>query len=158
MNEDLLRLKSLFEQGKTSSSEGTVELVGRRPAALLGRVAAPVPPGHTPGGTSWSWRSCEGARCVDIVYADSLGPVSADGFKFTTSPLLKGFEQAYAALEGVKCDILLTPHPGFAQVLEKLAAREAGKADAFIDPGACKAYAASGRRNLAARVATESGR
>jgi len=112
-------------------------------------------PGHTPGGTTWSWRSCEGARCVDIVYADSLGPVSADGFKYTTSPLLKGFEKSYAALEGMTCDILLTPHPGFAQVLEKLAAREAGKADAFIDPGACKAYAASGRKNLAARVATE---
>ena len=36
----------------------------------------------------------------------------------------------------MRCDILLTPHPAFAQVLEKLAAREAGKADAFVDPGA----------------------
>jgi metallo-beta-lactamase class B len=134
-----------------------VEVIREGQAQKVGSliVMPHMTPGHTPGGTSWSWRSCEGARCVDIVYADSLGPVSADGFKFTTSPLLKGFEQAYTALEGVKCDILLTPHPGFAQVLEKLAAREAGKADAFIDPGACKAYAASGRRNLAARVATE---
>jgi metallo-beta-lactamase class B len=112
-------------------------------------------PGHTPGGTSWSWRSCEGARCVDIVYADSLNPVSADNFKYTTSPLLKGFEKSYATLEGLKCDILLTPHPAFAQVLEKLAAREAGKMDAFIDPGACKAYVATARKNLAARVQTE---
>ena len=111
----------------------------------------------TPGGTSWSWRSCEGPRCLDVVYADSLGPVSADGFKYTTSPLLKAFEKSYATLEGVKCDILLTPHPGFAQLLEKLAAREAGKADAFIDSGACKAYVAAARKNLAARVATETG-
>ena len=43
-------------------------------------------------------------------------------------------------------------------MLEKLAAREAGKTDAFIDPGACKAYVASARKNLAARVATERGR
>ena len=39
-------------------------------------------PGHTPGGTSWSWRSCEGAQCATIVYADSLNPISAPGFRF----------------------------------------------------------------------------
>ena len=61
-----------------------------------------------------------------------------------------------ARLETMRCDILLTPHPAFAQVLEKLAAREAGKADAFIDPGACKTYAAAARKTLAARLATES--
>ena len=121
-------------------------------------VAAHMTPGHTPGGTSWSWRSCEGARCVDVVYADSLSPVSADGFKYSTSPLSKAFEQTYARLEGLTCDILLTPHPGFARVLEKLAAREGGKADAFIDPGACKAYVASARVNLARRLEMERAR
>jgi len=118
-------------------------------------VTAHLTPGHTPGGTSWSWRSCEGARCVDLVYADSLNPISNDTFKYTASPLLKGFEKSYATLEGLPCDILLTPHPAFAEVFEKLAAREAGKADAFIDPGACKRYAAAGRKNLAARIARE---
>jgi metallo-beta-lactamase class B len=118
-------------------------------------VMARMTPGHTPGGTSWSWKSCEGARCLDVVYADSLSPVSADGFKYTSSPLLKAFDTAYARLELMRCDILLTPHPAFAQVLEKLAAREAGKADAFIDPGACKAYVAAARTNLARRLETE---
>ena len=33
-------------------------------------------PGHSPGGTTWSWRSCEDGRCVDAVYADSQTPVS----------------------------------------------------------------------------------
>ena len=119
-------------------------------------VMARMTPGHTPGGTSWSWKSCEGPRCLDVVYADSLSPVSADGFKYTTSPLAKAFETTYARLEAMRCDILLTPHPAFAQVFEKLAAREAGKADAFIDPGACKTYVAVARKNLAARLATES--
>ena len=118
-------------------------------------VVAHLTPGHTPGGTSWSWRSCEGARCLDVVYADSLNPVSADAFKYTTSPLRQEFEQSYTRLEMVKCDILLTPHPAFAEVFEKLAARDAGKADAFIDPGACKRYVAAGRQNLAARVERE---
>src|ERR1044071_101762 len=42
-------------------------------------VTAHMTPGHTPGSTTWSWRSCEGPRCLDIVYADSLTAVSDDG-------------------------------------------------------------------------------
>ena len=118
-------------------------------------MAAHLTPGHTPGGTSWSWRSCEGARCVDLVYADSLNPISADTFKYTASPLLKGFEKSYATLERLPVRHPADAAPGFAEVFEKLAAREGGKADAFIDPGACKRYAAAGRKNLAARVARE---
>jgi len=118
-------------------------------------VMAHMTPGHTPGGSSWSWRSCEGPRCLDLVYADSLNPVSADGFRYTSSPLAKALETSHATLERLKCDILLAPHPAFAQVLQKLAAREAGKADAFIDAGACKTYVAAARKNLAVRLATE---
>src|SRR6185436_11032524 len=66
-------------------------------------VMARMTPGHTPGGTSWSWKSCEGARCLDVVYADSLTPVSADGFKYSTSPLAKAFEGSYARLETMRC-------------------------------------------------------
>ena len=129
--------------------EGQVVKVG----SLIARPH--MTPGHTPGGTTWTWKSCEGARCLDVVYADSVTAVSADGFKYSTSPLSKAFEQTFAALETMRCDILLTPHPAFAQVLEKLAAREMGKTDAFIDPGACRAYAATGRKSLATRLETE---
>ncbi len=27
--------------------------------------------GHTPGGSTWSWTSCEAERCLNFVYADS---------------------------------------------------------------------------------------
>ena len=36
------------------------------------RITAHATPGHTPGATSWSWESCEGERCLHMVYADSL--------------------------------------------------------------------------------------
>ena len=39
-------------------------------------------PGHAPGGASWTWRDCEGERCIDLVFADSLNPVSHDDFHF----------------------------------------------------------------------------
>lgn len=69
--------------------------------------------------------------------------------------MLELFERSYAALEGLQCDILLAPHPAFTRVFEKLAAREKGNADAFIEPGACKAYVAAGRDSLKRRVAQE---
>jgi metallo-beta-lactamase class B len=129
--------------------EGQVVKVG----SLIARPH--LTPGHTPGGTSWTWKACEGARCLDVVYADSVTPVSAERFKYASSPLLQGFEHTFAALETIRCDLLLTPHPAASGMFEKLAARDAGKADAFIDPNACKAYVATGRVNLARRLAQE---
>jgi len=129
--------------------EGQVVKVG----SLIARPH--MTPGHTPGGTTWTWKACEGERCLDVVYADSLTPVSADGFKYSTSPLAKAFEHSFAVLENMRCDILLTPHPDFSRVFERLAARDAGKADAFIDPNACKTYVDGARANLARRLETE---
>ena len=118
-------------------------------------LTAHLTPGHTAGGTSWSWRSCEGARCVDVVYADSLGPVSNSTYKYTSSPLLKGFDTSYATLDRLRCDIILAPHPGFVRLFEKLKARDAGTADAFVDTDGCKTYVAAARQNLARRLAEE---
>lgn len=41
-------------------------------------------PGHTPGGMSWSWNTCEEQRCLDIVYVDSISAVAADEYSFAT--------------------------------------------------------------------------
>jgi metallo-beta-lactamase class B len=122
------------------------------------RLTAHMTPGHTAGGTSWTWRSCEGARCLNVVYADSLSPVSNDTFKYTTSPLVRALEQSFTTLETLPCDILLTPHTGFSPILENLAARDAGKSDAFVDVRACEAYVRAMRANLAKRLDDERGR
>jgi metallo-beta-lactamase class B len=37
-------------------------------------VTAHLTPGHTPGGASFTFSSCEQARCLSLVYADSLNP------------------------------------------------------------------------------------
>jgi metallo-beta-lactamase class B len=120
-------------------------------------LSAHFTPGHTPGGTSWSWVSCEQQCCLHIVYADSLTSVSADSYRFSDHPgLLAGFEKSFATLETIPCDILLTPHPGFSNILGRLEARDkGGKPDAFINPGACKKLAQSSREALAKRIAQE---
>lgn len=122
-------------------------------------LTAHFTPGHTPGGTTWSWRSCEGERCLDLVYADSQTPVSSDGFEFTRSRhypnAIADFERSHAVLERLPCDILVTTHPGASRLWERLEAREQGAPDALIDPAACRRYAAEARTMLERRVARE---
>lgn len=125
-------------------------------------LAAHFTGGHTPGGTTWSWRSCEGTRCLDMVYADSQTPVSADGFHYSRSrtypSAIADFEHGFATLEALPCDVLVTPHPDASGLWQRVAARDAGAADALVDRGACKAYAAAGRERLKRRLASEATR
>lgn len=111
--------------------------------------------GHAPGGTTWTWRSCEGAECLDLVYADSQTPISADGFRFSDSPaypaILTDFERGYKTIETLSCDILITPHPGASSLWERLERGPRG----LIDRTACQRYAANARRQLERRLQAE---
>jgi metallo-beta-lactamase class B len=117
--------------------------------------------GHTPSGTTWTWRSCDGARCVEIAYVDSQTPVSADDFYFThntTYPAaIADFEHGFSVLEHLRCDILLTPHASASSLWDRIAKRDAGDSSALVDSTACSRFAASARERLAARIAKEKG-
>jgi metallo-beta-lactamase class B len=130
-------------------ADGETMRVG--PLALTARLT----PGHTPGGTTWTWRSCEGERCLDFVYADSQTPVSADGFLYSRSTTypngVKDFERGHAVLEGLSCDVLVTPHPSASGLFERV------ERNAIVDREACRRYAANARRALARRLAQERG-
>ena len=123
------------------------------------RLQALATAGHTPGGTTWTWDACEGTACLKMVYADSLTPVSRQGFRYSGDkdyPAAKAdFEQAFATLEALPCDVLVTPHPEVVQLFERVAARDAAPGTTLKQDGACKAYAAKGRQALAERLAAE---
>jgi metallo-beta-lactamase class B len=124
-------------------------------------ITAHFTPGHTPGGMTWSWRSCEGQRCLNFVYADSMTPVSAPDFRFTANgpALVDDFRRSIAKIAGLPCDVIVSPHPGFTNIDGKLKKRAAGAAaDPFIDPEGCRAYAASATKRLETRIAQESGK
>ena len=139
----------------------SVESIGDGDTLRVGAVAlvAHFTPGHTPGGTSWTWRSCQGTRCLDIVYADSQSPISSPAFKFTQSTTypsgLADFERSFAVLENVRCDILLSPHPQASALFDRIAARDSGSLPSLVDQEACRRYAMSFREALARRVAAE---
>jgi metallo-beta-lactamase class B len=113
-------------------------------------------PGHTPGGTSWTWRSCEKTRCLDLVYADSLNPFSADGFRFSAGgpARVAQFRRSIATVRGLPCDLLVSVHPDGSRLFERLATRTA-KTNGLIDPAACRVYADAAAERLTARIAEE---
>ena len=118
------------------------------------RLTAHMTPGHAPGGSSWTWRSCEGTNCVRLAYVDSISAVSADRYRFSDHPtyvaMLRATLDKVAALP---CHLLLTPHPSASNLLERLT----GKAP-LVEAGACAAYAMRGRSGLEQRLAREAGR
>jgi metallo-beta-lactamase class B len=122
-------------------------------------VTAHSTPGHTPGGASYTFSSCETDHCLGIVYADSLNPVSAPGFRFTDGQhypgALQDFERSFAVLSKVPCDILVSAHPDASGLWDRYDRQRKGARDAFVDPAACKDYVETARERLRKRVAEE---
>jgi metallo-beta-lactamase class B len=113
-------------------------------------VTAVFTPGHTPGGTSWAWPSCEAKQCVNIVFGDSLNPVSHDDYRFSAHPeYLKAFKRSIAVMRGLKCDILISAHPGFSNIFERATANNT------FDPQSCEKYADDAAARLSKRLAEE---
>lgn len=128
-------------------------------------------PGHTPGGSSWSWRSCEDGECVTLVYADSLSPVSAGEFRFSeraAAPAHGGpahrdagttADALRASIERIRridCEVLVSTHPDASGVFDRRAERsESPDANPFVRQGACRTYAGTSAAWLDRRLAEE---
>jgi metallo-beta-lactamase class B len=112
-------------------------------------VTAHYTPGHTKGATSWTWQSTEGGRTVDMVYADSLIAIAADGVRFSANPLYPGakadVERSMAKVESLKCDVVISAHPEFSDLWGRKAAQAASGNAAFIDTDGCRKYVAGAR-------------
>ncbi len=126
-------------------------------------LTAHFTPGHTPGGTSWTWESCENGRCLNLVYSDSMTPVSAEGFRFSDSreypTAVQDFEKSFDFLRAAPCDILLTSHPDASGLWQRLEGRQRGvRPDPMISPNACKELAERAVEQLRRRLESEKGR
>lgn len=118
-------------------------------------ITAIYTPGHTPGGVSWSWQSCALGTCYNIVYADSLTSVSAEGYRYSDGPAANQLAESAAAISNLDCDILLSPHPFFFGLHEKLKKREEG--NPFVNNVACSIYAETALQWLEQRLHSEIG-
>jgi metallo-beta-lactamase class B len=114
-------------------------------------VTAVATPGHTPGALSWHWGSCDGGVCRQIVYADSLTPVSSKTYRFSDHPAyLAAYRASIAKIAGLNCEILLSPHPSASDMVKRFA-----KGEPLDDPDGCRVYAAGLTKQLDERLAKE---
>jgi metallo-beta-lactamase class B len=161
---------AVLERGKSDRSDPQFLIAeAMAPVAKVQKIAddhllkvgalelqAHATPGHTPGSTSWTWRSCEGEDCKKIAYADSLTSISDDVFRYTDEAAhpgyLAGFRKTIETVSALPCDILLTPHPGASKLWERIGEQPTLP---LADKEACRNYAARGGMGLDERVAKE---
>ena len=131
------------------------EVVRLGPLALTAHFT----PGHAKGGTSWTWQSTENGRMANMVYADSLYALSGDAVRFSDNPgypnAKAAVEESIAAVESLKCDVLVAAHPELSGLWERKAKQAALGNAAFIDNDACRNYAAKARAWLARTLAAD---
>ena len=150
-----------FEVIDPSPAVSEVGALGQRTSVQLGDLRLDVihTPGHTQGGTSWRWQSCESQRCLNIVYGDSLSAVSDDSFKYSGDAryptAAADMRASIAAIAAAPCDILITAHPertGLWSIID-----EHGKGDRsrLVDANACKRYAAESKKAFEKRLERE---
>ncbi len=134
-----------------------VEVIADQGVLKLGPIAitAHYTPGHTPGGTTWTWQSCEGSRCLSLVYGDSLNAVGSDAYRFSDPVSRRFFERSFAVFEQLTCDILVSAHPEASGLWERLRMKEAGDANGLVDPNACKDYTVGPKERWRQRLQAE---
>lgn len=122
-------------------------------ALVLGgtQFTAHATPAHSPGSTSWTWRSCEAGKCLTVAAADSISTGSAEAYRFTDHPQrIAAAQRGFSVIAALPCDLMITPHPSVSNLFERLAG-----AAPLIDSAACRTYAKVGRKRLAQRLASE---
>lgn len=116
-------------------------------------LTAHATPGHTPGGTSWTWRSCEGTRCLDMAYTDSTSAVSDHQYRYRDHPaMVAAFQRGLDTIAALPCDIQMAPHPLAVDLFARL---QDTPGKPLVDAGACARYARAGRAALEKRLADE---
>ncbi|WP_421731444.1 subclass B3 metallo-beta-lactamase [Brevundimonas sp.] len=110
-------------------------------------ITAHATPGHTLGSMSWGWQACEAQNCKAIVFASSINPVAASGYRYSapsSAAIVAGFMATYDRLDALPCDILISPHPD-----------NAGAGRYNDKPDACRIYADRSRGLLSNKLASE---
>lgn len=115
-------------------------------------------PGHTPGSSSWSWTEPGEGGGTRMVYADSL---TAPGYRLLDHPrrpgLVDEFRASFATIRGLRCDVLVTPHPDASDLFERIDRSASGTTGAKPDGHGCARYADRAERALEAQIRGQRG-
>jgi metallo-beta-lactamase class B len=126
----------------------------------LGAVSlkAHLTPGHTRGCTTWTMRTTEDGRTLDVVF---VGGVSINpGVRVAGMPkfpdIAEAYRRTFRVLKELACDVYLAQHPfqfGFEEKAKR--AREGARPNPFIDPNGYSAAVAAAERLFEQTLARE---
>ena len=113
-------------------------------------------PGHTPGSSTWTWKERDGTREIAMVYADSL---TAPGYRLLDHPqlpdLVGTYRASFARLRTLPCDLLITPHPEFSGLFERVGRTGPVTRDEARQTTVCTRYADRAERRLDEQIESQ---
>ncbi len=99
------------------------------------RLVTHLTPGHTRGCTSWTLRTQEGGRPLEVLFACSLTVAGQPLVNDRGYPAAAAdFRATFAKLKRLRADIFLNFHPEFFDLETKRRRQLEGEAAAFVDP------------------------
>jgi metallo-beta-lactamase class B len=141
---------------RIASPAGTVWVVSDNQLLGVGsnRFQSHPTPGHSPGGTTWTWESCEAATCLKMAYVDSMSLVAGKGYRFSGDVVsLARFRDSLQRIAALPCDVLITPRNEDSRLLERVAARDSANRASLKDSDGCKRFADAAAQGLEQTVA-----
>jgi metallo-beta-lactamase class B len=131
MREDVPALEAIRPGGKAHPIDQALrdgDEVSLGGTTLVAHLTA----GHTRGCTTWTMRTQEGGRNVNVVFACSYRSPAK-----ITPEIEKEFERTFTALRAMPCDVPLGDHPAQYNMIVKHDRMKPGAPNPFIDPANC---------------------
>lgn len=132
------------EQYKPFTADRIIEDGG---TVTLGDVTltAHLTPGHTKGSTTWTTTVQEGGRSYNVVLIGGMAVPGIDRSPLLDNPrypnVVADYQQAFAKLRSLPCDVWLYPRATTIRLDEKLKRLAAGATpNPFVDPVGCQWY------------------
>ena len=120
-------------------------------------LVAHLTPGHTKGCTTWTLTVRDGAKTYNAVIIGSPnvnpGYKLVDNAKYPT--IAQDYERTFRVLESLPCDLFLGAHGAYFDMEAKYARKQAGTADAFVDPKGCAAFIAQKEQEFRSELAKQ---
>jgi metallo-beta-lactamase class B len=112
--------------------------------------------GHTPGCTTWTMQVIEDGKLLNVVIVGSVTAlseyslVSTPGHPASYPNIAQDFAHTFTELEGLPCDIFLSSHGQYFDLLNKVARMKTEGPSVFIDPEGYKRAIAQSRADFEA--------
>lgn len=96
-------------------------------------LTAHLTPGHSPGDTTWTWRTSEGGRPLEVMYQGSFGMgLNRVAGRPQYPGIADDYRRTFAWLKAQRADVFIAPHAEQFGLAEKKAK---GSPMAYVEPG-----------------------